>query len=447
MNFKMEKKELFPVLSQIQGILEKRSAFPVFSQILIKSKGAKKIQILASDSELSFSAKLPAELIQPGMMAVNGKRLFEIVRELSEGEFSIEELEGDRQRSEAQSQAQTSPQAEAEEKQQEKQQGDKQGEEEENSAQENTEESTELDTKAEAEEKSQDPTEAQAESAEGASQILLRQHKSRFEIHGTNPKDFPSFPPIAKKKKQAFLVKDFLNMIDKTLYCTALDESRYHLTGVFVERIKDQLIRFVATDGHRLSFVESKAENTEDLGHGIIIPKKGLQEIKKMLSHSQSEKDRLDFYIEKPRIAVQFQNQIISVRLIEGEYPNYKSLLEEQKREKHIYVSVKPFLDALRRISVLTSARFKGVNFTFKDNQIHMDFEHPDVGSAEEQVSCKYEGVKIKIRFNSRYIMDVLQSFDENQELRISLKNKSSSGIIQAKEDEDYTCLVMPMKI
>ena len=402
MNFKISKKEIFPPLSQIQGILEKRSAFPVFAQILIKSKGAKQIQILASDTELCFSAKLPAIVSKQGVISLNGKKLFEIVKELSEGEISIEEREDDI---------------------------------EENPEEESYEEEKESEKESENREEQKD------------TKVFLRQNKSLFKIKTSDPKEFPEIPPLSKKKKESFLADEFLDMIDKTLYCVAVDESRYHLTGVYLERLKDSSIRFVATDGHRLSFVESNAKNALDLKQGIIIPKKGLQEIRKMLAHSQDKKDSLDFYIEKPRIAVQFQNQVLSVRLIEGEYPNYKSLLPDKKRKKQALVPVKPFLHALRRISVLTSARFKGVNFTFEDQLIRIDFEHPDVGSAGDEVPCKYKGEKIKIRFNSRYIMDVLQSFDEDQELKISLEDSNSSGIIQAKDNSDYTCLVMPMKI
>ena len=369
MNIQIAKENIFPILSQIQGILEKRSSLPIFMNVLISAKGKNELQIYASDSELSFLADFSGIVQKPGSLVVNGKKLFEIVRELSSESFEMNLGKN--------------------------------------------------------------------------YQVTIKQNQSLFKIHSLNPDDFPVFPPLKQEQKQGVLVEDVLEVIDKTLYCVSLDESRYHLTGVFLEQVSSKY-RFVATDGHRMSFIDINGEKNEELKAGIIIPRKGLQEVKKMLS--QAEKgDKLEFCVEKPRLLVQFKNQKLNIRLIEGQYPDYKSLLPKHKG-KEIIISTEAFLSSLKRISVLTSARFKGVNFTFKDNLLRIHFSHPEEGEASEELPCKYEGEELKIRFNSKYILDILQSIYE-EKLKIILKDSKSPGLIQAQNKSHYTCLVMPMKL
>ena len=369
MNFQVEKEDIYPILSQIQSLLEKRSALPVFTNILISSKDSKNLQIYASDSELSFSSVFPGIVKKEGSIVINGKKLFEIVREFSSEVFEFHSEENYK--------------------------------------------------------------------------IKIHQNQSVFKIHGLNPEDFPKFPELKKKTLQKLPVDDFLEVVDKTLYCVSLDESRYHLTGVFLEN-RDSNYRFVATDGHRLSYIDIPGEKNEELNSGIIIPKKGLQELKKML-FSAEKGEIFEMTIEKPRLFVKFKNQSLNIRLIEGEYPNYKKLLPEDKGKK-ITLLTMDFLSALKRISVLTSARFKGVNFHFKKRNLMIRFSHPEMGEAFEEISCEYEGDEITVKFNSKYILDILQSIDD-EKINLFFKDAKSPGIIQSESTDKYTCLVMPMKI
>lgn len=367
MKIKIKKEVVLPVLAQIQGILEKRSTLPVFANILISAKD--KIQIYASDSELSFSADFPGNIQNQGSLVVDGKKLYEIVKELSDKEIEL--------------------------------------------------------------------------SSTGKHQVQLRQNKSLFKIHGLNPEDFPKFPPLKNKKMQDVLVEDLMKVIEQTLYCVSLDESRYHLTGVFLEQLSSSY-RFVATDGHRMSFIDIDGENNEELKEGIIIPKKGLQEVKKMLAQA-NEGESFELCVEKPRLLVKYKHQTLSIRLIEGQYPDYKKLLPNYKGNE-IIVSTQDLFASLKRIAVLTSARFKGVNFTFENKRLLIQFSHPDVGEASEELPCEHKGEKLKIRFNSKYILDILNSI-HLEKLKITLKDSQSPCLIQAVGKDSATCLVMPMKL
>ena len=189
--------------------------------------------------------------------------------------------------------------------------------------------------------------------------IEIKQGKGVFHLHGLKPEDYPVFPEIKTKKFQKIKTEELLRIIDKTIYCVSLDENRYHLTGVFCEPVGSSY-RFVATDGHRMSFVDVPVKDFLSLEEGVIIPRKGLQELRKMLS--SDEGGYVEWAVEKPRLIVKFNSQILSIRLIEGNYPDYKQLIPKMKGQE-IVLNREEFLQALKRVSVLTSARFKGSEF------------------------------------------------------------------------------------
>lgn len=372
MNIAVEREHFWPLISQVQGLLEKRTNTPVFENVLIKTDG-ERITLYASDSELSFSGYFPGKINTPGSLVVNGKRLFEIVRELPSGPLTLN-----------------------------------------NESQRKT-------------------------------QII--KGDSKFQIHSLKDEDFPVFPPVQTKDFQKFKAKALLEVIDKTVYCTSLDDSRYHLMGVFLESFPKELkYRWVATDGYRLSCIDTPMKKKLEFKESIIIPKKGLQEIKKMLSLAEEE-DEVDIAVEVPRLIVHFKNQKLGIRLIEGTYPDYKRLIPDDPG-KEILLDREEFLAGLRRVSVLASARFKGVTFSFTKNKLTMEFVNTDTQEeAREVINCESQTSKLKIRLNSKYVLEVLHSMKEKK-VKMFFKASSSPCLFEEEgnEDKNYTCIVMPMR-
>ena len=103
-------------------------------------------------------------------------------------------------------------------------------------------------------------------------------------------------------------------------------------------------------------------------------------------------------------------------------------------------------LSSLKRVSLLSNQKSKGVTFSLTDGKMEITSNNPEMGDAKEELEINYKGQSIKIGFNARYVLDVLSSFDEDT-LSISLNDQLSPGMIKPKNDTDYTCVVMPMRI
>ena len=171
------------------------------------------------------------------------------------------------------------------------------------------------------------------------------------------------------KDKFSLKVEALKNLIERTSYCSSTDETRYHLTGVFFETVeescfkdtkkeKNNFFRFTATDGHRLGLAESPAEKVS-LTQGVILSKKGVQEVKKLISYGGEE---IEVSVQPPRALFCMGKTMLSIKLVEGKYPNYQPLIP-----KSFSVSIKTDVEllsrALRRVAVLSSDRLKGLTF------------------------------------------------------------------------------------
>jgi len=200
----------------------------------------------------------------------------------------------------------------------------------------------------------------------------------------------------------------------------------------------------VATDGHRLSLIDKKVEvpmNSKKTD-GVIIPKKGLHELKKLL---EGEDGTLEMAFEGSHLIVKRENTVLLIRLIDGKYPNYQQLIPARLM-KRVAVSRESLLSSLRRVSLLSNQKSKGVTLSISKNSMEIFSNNPEIGDAKEEIDVRYTGDSLKIGFNAKYLMDILNNI-QDEEIDIELNDQLSPGILRPANDSSYTCVVMPMRI
>jgi DNA polymerase-3 subunit beta len=278
--------------------------------------------------------------------------------------------------------------------------------------------------------------------------IELKQNRSVFNIVGLPAEEYPLFPIYSTDNFLNVSSKMLLDMIEKTIYSVSTDETRYHLNGVYFERGitgSENRYRMVATDGHRLCLVDRQIENnkTSEVTAGVIVPRKGLHEVRKIL---ESNRDgQVQVAIEGAQLIVKNASTLLMVRLIEGRYPNYQQLIPQNLKKK-IYVSRSYLVSSLRRVSRLSNQKSKGVTFSFSKGTLQISSTNPELGDAKEELEVQYDGEEIKIGFNARYLLDALASFEDDN-VEINLNDQVSPIVLRPKNDSDYTCIIMPMRI
>lgn len=277
--------------------------------------------------------------------------------------------------------------------------------------------------------------------------LQIKQEKSVFNIVGISSEEYPVFPSYSAKSFTKFDSKVLLDMIEKTIYSVSNDETRYHLNGVYFEKYEEggeNFYRMVATDGHRLSLVDRLVvtDDTLKAGQGVIIPRKGLGEIRKLLD---GVNDNFEMAIEGSQLIIRQDSTVLMVRLIEGKYPNYKQLIP-QNLKQNITVNRGRFSVSLKRVSLLSNQKSKGITLTLSSGKMEITSNNPELGDAKEELDVDYSGSDLKIGFNAKYILDILNSCD-GEEVDVHLSDQLSPGLVQPNGDSNYKCVVMPMRI
>ncbi|MCX8117809.1 MAG: DNA polymerase III subunit beta [Desulfobacterota bacterium] len=280
--------------------------------------------------------------------------------------------------------------------------------------------------------------------------IQLRCGKSLFNLAGLDPEDFPSLPTWQDKPWSTHPLRTVREMIEKTVFAASNEESRYHLNGIlFVQRKAGgkETLRMVATDGHRLSLIDREAPTIPGIGKGVILPKKGILEIKKILGDKE-EVEEVGIGFDPTHAFFKLGSSLMVIRLIDGEFPDYEQVIPKEN-DKSLVMKKDLIYGSLKRVATMASERSEGIKLSIKRNVMELSSYHQDFGDAKEEVEIEYEGPPLEIGFNARYLMEAIQSFDV-EEVLFELKDDGSPGVLRPYPPQtapQHLNIIMPMRM
>ena len=267
--------------------------------------------------------------------------------------------------------------------------------------------------------------------------------KSKFNIVSLAADDYPSLPAFEEKKYIEARSNTLMDMIDRTQFAVSTDATRYHLNGVFFEHLEKNIMRMTATDGHRLSFVDQEVLLTvPELKRGIIIQKKGLVELRKLLADADAT---IGLAFERGYVFAQLQNTYLFIRLIDGEYPDYR-LVIPKATDRLVKLNHDTFSAALKVVSLMANEKSKGVKLAVQNGVLTISSSNPDMGEGTDEIEVEYNGEPIEIGFNSKYLLEYL-SVVRSEKLELHLKDRLSPGILSGAGERNHTYVIMPMRI
>lgn len=273
--------------------------------------------------------------------------------------------------------------------------------------------------------------------------VELKSGKSVFKIVGLDAVEFPQFPKFDGESLVTVPAKVLREMIDRTIFAVSADETRYNLNGVFIEESGVAKVRMVATDGHRLALVE-RGIGSIGLEKGVILPRKGLAELRKLLENGEDGVVSIGF--KENMGLVLKENVELFMRLIDGDFPDYSKVIPKDNPYR-LKMEHDGLLQALRRVAILSSERYKGVKMELKEGRMAMSANNPDLGEAVEEMDVEYQGPVLAVGFNARYLIDVLSVLGSGGDIDLQLKDELSPSLLRKEEDEGYLYVVMPMRL
>lgn len=253
--------------------------------------------------------------------------------------------------------------------------------------------------------------------------------------------DFPDFKKLETTEFIGIEQKVFKNMVNKTIFAVAVDDTRPVLKGCLIE-IGDGLLKAVALDGYRLALTSQKIENS-NLNASVIVPARSLSEISKLLDDSD---EIVNIYLQKNFMMVNFKGCIITTRLLDGDFINYKQIINTTS-DTVVTINKKQLEEALERASLLSKVGQNNlVQFDIRDNNLCIT-SRSEIGNINENINIVVNGRELVIAFNARYFLEALRVINE-EFINLNFKEVQNPCLITPVEnDENYIYLILPVRL
>ena len=271
-------------------------------------------------------------------------------------------------------------------------------------------------------------------------QLKIKYTDSEGVVQCYNALEYPSFNKVDSNEYFAISENDLKNLIQKTIFAVAVDDTRPILKGVLFEISEDGLTA-VALDGYRLALAKSPLKFA-NIKANVIIPAKSLSELSKLLTDSE---DIINIYIQKNYLMVDLNETKITTRLLDGDFLNYKQIIP-QHFETTIVINKRQFEDALDRASLLSKIGQNNlVKFDIRENSLLIT-SNSDIGNISENVNVSFKGKDLKIAFNARYFTESARNITD-EFVKISFNNSTNPCIINPIETDNFTFLILPVRM
>jgi DNA polymerase-3 subunit beta len=291
------------------------------------------------------------------------------------------------------------------------------------------------------------PEGAQVEIASGGDQgqLALRSGRSRLTLATLPSEDFPVMAEGDLPHTFSIPAEHLRKVIDCTRFAMSTEETRYYLNGLYVHAAKSdkqQLLRIVATDGHRLARVEIPLPDGAGEMPGIIVPRKTVGEVRKLMDEAGGE---IDVALSDTKIRFTCGAISLTSKLIDGTFPDYDRVIPFAN-DKKLEVDCKEFAHAVDLVSTISTERSRAVKLTLNRGSLQLSATSPESGSAIEELEVDYSDGPLEIGFNSRYLLDITQQI-ESDGARFMLADSASPTLVRGTTDSGAIYVLMPMRV
>ena len=269
--------------------------------------------------------------------------------------------------------------------------------------------------------------------------VKIQSNSSNFTLIGIDAFDFPTIQYLTEGFSFTIDAKPLKELIRKTSFACATDESRPVFAGCSLD-ILDATLTMVATNMHRLAV--KTVCLPEHIGETkIIIPSRTLNE----LIHIVDSSSRVRVFCAPKQISFEFENVYLISRLIEGKFPAYQGVIPKSF-ETEVTVHTSDLNSAVDRVSLISRANeYNIIRFSFGQGQLHISSNNPEIGNAEEIIPAAISGPDVNIAFNAQYITDVLKNLDSD-DCRIALNHSLDATAIHDGDDDTFIYVVTPVR-
>ena len=275
--------------------------------------------------------------------------------------------------------------------------------------------------------------------------LTLRSGRSKFSLACLPVEDFPVLSGGPLPFSFVLTAAELKALVDRTRFAISTEETRYYLNGIYLHAASGpggDVLRAVATDGHRLARVEITLPEGAAGMPGIIVPRKTVQEIRKLIDETEGE---VVVSLSETKLRFAFGDAVLTSKLIDGTFPDYERVIPADN-DKLLDVDVKSFAQAVDRVSAISTEKSRAIKLSLEKGTLTLSASSPENGSATEELEAQYQSTPLEIGFNSRYLLDILGQV-EGETARFAMADAASPTVVRDGVNASAIYVLMPMRV
>ena len=279
--------------------------------------------------------------------------------------------------------------------------------------------------------------------AEG--RLSISAGRSKFGLPTLPAADFQTMAKEASPVKFEMAAAELRRLIDKTRFAISTEETRYYLNGIYLHHAKGakgNVLRAVATDGHRLALAETEAPKGADKLKGVIVPRKAVAEVRRLLDDAP---EIVTVEASDSKIVFRVGEAVLTSKLIDGSFPDYQRVIPKDNN-RILTIDTKLFKDAVDRVATVSAERSRSVKLSISPGKLTLAVTHSESGNGVEDVEADYDAEVMEIGFNAKYLLDVAGQI-ESDETRIEFNDAASPARVLDAKDEGAQYVLMPLRV
>lgn len=271
--------------------------------------------------------------------------------------------------------------------------------------------------------------------------VTVSAGRSRFTLSTLPASEFPQVDNIDLLERVTLPEATLKELIDRTAFAMAHQDVRYYLNGTLLD-LREQALRCVATDGHRLALCETGIELNAKARRQIIIPRKGVLELQRLLDAGEGT---VEIEFGRNHLRVRRSDFVFTTKLIDGRFPDYEAVIPIGA-DKVLTVGREDLRSALQRASILSNEKYRGVKMELAPGRLHIVAHNPEQEEAVEELEVSTHVDGLAVGFNVNYLLDALSALRGN-EVMLCLRDGNSSCLIRDADNERSRHVIMPLRL
>ena len=278
-----------------------------------------------------------------------------------------------------------------------------------------------------------------------AGRLTVEAGRSNFSLATLPKEDFPVMASSEYDTNFSAPAPVLRRLFDKSKFAISTEETRYYLNGVYMHVATGdagQVLRCVATDGHRLARIDAPLPEGADGMAGVIVPRKTVNELRKLLDNDETT---IAVSVSETKVRFATPEITLTSKVIDGTFPDYTRVIPQGNTRK-MEVDAAEFARAVDRVATVSSERSRAVKLSLDEDRLILSVNAPDSGAAEEELGVAYSDEKLEIGFNAKYLLEIAGQVD--RENAVFLFNSSGDPTLMREgDDTSAVYVVMPMRV